>query len=87
MTGTNRPLGSSDPAPSPGHRYGDAKAVGQLLVCNARHVVRMADEGVIPPGFKIGRLRRWDLGEIEEFVATRCQLSVRQGAHTHDHRV
>lgn len=51
----------------------DAKQVGQMLGCSWRHVLRMADEGLLPWGFKLGRLRRWDLSEIESFIAGGCR--------------
>lgn len=64
---------------SPSRRLIDAKAVGQLLGCSWRHVLRLADEGVLPWGYKLGRLRRWDLSEIEVFIASGC-TPVRQNA-------
>jgi predicted DNA-binding transcriptional regulator AlpA len=51
----------------------DAKGVGQMLGCSWRHVLRLADEGVLPWGVKLGRLRRWDLTEIEQFIASGCR--------------
>jgi predicted DNA-binding transcriptional regulator AlpA len=66
-------FGSSDPASSPSRRLGDAKDVGKLLKCSWRHVIRLADAGEIPWGFKLGRLRRWDLSEIEAFIASGCK--------------
>jgi predicted DNA-binding transcriptional regulator AlpA len=61
------------PAVSPARRLGDAKEVGRLLGCSWRHVLRMADEGLLPWGVKLGRLRRWDLSEIESFIASGCK--------------
>ena len=58
---------------SPARRLVDAKQVGELLHCSWRHVLRLADEGVIPWGYKLGRLRRWDLSEIEAFIAGGCK--------------
>jgi predicted DNA-binding transcriptional regulator AlpA len=51
----------------------DAKGVGQMLGCSWRHVLRLADEGLLPWGVKLGRLRRWDLSEIEQFIAAGCK--------------
>jgi predicted DNA-binding transcriptional regulator AlpA len=51
----------------------DAKGVGRILGCSWRHVLRLADEGVLPWGVKLGRLRRWDLTEIERFLASGCR--------------
>ncbi len=50
----------------------DAREVGRLLGCSCRHVLRMADEGLLPWGVKLGRLRRWDLSEIEAFIVAGC---------------
>lgn len=58
---------------SPPRRLIDAKEVGSMLGCSWRHVIRLADEGVLPWGCKLGRLRRWDLLEIEQFIASGCQ--------------
>ncbi len=51
----------------------DAKEVGRLLGCSWRHVIRLADEGVLPWGCKLGRLRRWDSFDIESFIAGGCR--------------
>jgi predicted DNA-binding transcriptional regulator AlpA len=37
-------------------------------------VIRLADAGKIPQGFKLGALRRWDLSEIEQFIAAGCKI-------------
>jgi predicted DNA-binding transcriptional regulator AlpA len=55
------------------HQLIDAKGVGRMLGCSWRHVLRLADEGVLPWGVKLGRLRRWDLTEIEQFIASGCR--------------
>ena len=54
-------------------RLGDAKAVGQKLDCSWRTVLRLADAGKIPQGYKLGALRRWDMAEIEAFIAGGCK--------------
>jgi predicted DNA-binding transcriptional regulator AlpA len=51
----------------------DAKEVGRVLGCSWRHVMRLADQGVLPWGYKLGALRRWDLSEIEAFIAAGCK--------------
>ncbi|QVL33221.1 helix-turn-helix domain-containing protein [Telmatocola sphagniphila] len=43
--------------------------IAALLGCTWRTVYRMADEGKIPFGLKIGGLRRWHLGEFKEWIA------------------
>jgi len=57
----------------PTRRLGDAKAVSQVLGCSWRTVYRLADAGKIPSGHKLGALRRWDLSEIEAFIAGGCK--------------
>jgi predicted DNA-binding transcriptional regulator AlpA len=54
-------------------RLGDAKAVGRVLYLSWRTVYRLADAGKIPAGFKLGASRRWDLAEIEAFIAGGCK--------------
>jgi predicted DNA-binding transcriptional regulator AlpA len=68
----------AQPLESLSRRLIDAKEVGRLLGCSWRHVLRLADEGLLPWGCKLGRLRRWDLSEIEAFIAAGCK-PVRQG--------
>jgi predicted DNA-binding transcriptional regulator AlpA len=57
----------------PRRRLIDAKEVGRILGCSWRHVMRMADLGAIPWGYKLGALRRWDQAEIEAFIAGGCR--------------
>ena len=57
----------------PARRLGDAKAVGRVLDLSWRTVYRLADAGKIPPGYKLGALRRWDMAEIESFIAGGCK--------------
>jgi len=65
----------SEPAPPgaqealPARRAWNADQVAARLGCSARHVYRMADMGVMPWGFKLGFLRRWDADEIESWIA------------------
>ena len=54
-------------------RLGDAKAVGRVLGLSWRTVYRLADAGKIPQGYKLGTSRRWDLSEIEAFIAGGCK--------------
>ncbi len=77
MSTTSRPPETAQPALPP-CRLADAKEVGRVLACSWRHVLRLADRGVIPWGVKLGALRRWDLAEIEEFIVAGCK-PVRRG--------
>jgi predicted DNA-binding transcriptional regulator AlpA len=51
----------------------DAKEVARRLGCSWRHVLRLADAGLMPWGVKLGALRRWDCKEIEDFIAGGCK--------------
>jgi predicted DNA-binding transcriptional regulator AlpA len=57
----------------PTRRLGDVKAVSELLGYSWRTVLRHADRGLIPAGVKLGALRRWDMAEIEAFIAGGCK--------------
>jgi excisionase family DNA binding protein len=72
MTTLTQPVESSATV-SPPRCLIDVREVGRLLGCSWRHVLRLADEGALPWGVKLGRLRRWDLAEIEAFIAGGCQ--------------
>lgn len=61
---------TSEPSP---RRLIDSKAAGQLLGCSWRTVLRLADVGKIPPGYKLGALRRWDMAELEAFIDGGCK--------------
>ena len=54
-------------------RLGDVKVVSEMLGYSWRTVLRHADRGLIPAGFKLGALRRWNLAEIEAFIAGGCK--------------
>jgi predicted DNA-binding transcriptional regulator AlpA len=62
---------------TPRPRFLDAKQVGARLGCSWRHVLRMADRGLMPWGVKLGALRRWDPEEIELWIKDGCR-AVRQ---------
>lgn len=64
---------SSGPVPPPKKRLGTKEDVGQICSFAARTVLRNADRGVMPWGIKIGALRRWDLDEIEAWIAAGCR--------------
>jgi excisionase family DNA binding protein len=54
-------------------RLVDAKEAARRLGCSWRTVLRLADRGAIPWGVKLGALRRWDLLELEAFIAGGCK--------------
>jgi predicted DNA-binding transcriptional regulator AlpA len=63
----------------PRRRLGDVKAVADRSGMSVRSVYRYADAGLMPWGVKIGSLRRWDMDEIERWIADGCK-PVRKGA-------
>lgn len=63
---------------TPAPRAWDARQVGARLGCSWRHVLRLADQGLMPWGFKLGALRRWDAEEIERWISQGCPR-VKQG--------
>ena len=65
---TERAASCADPP----RRLGKVKDVGSRLNCSWRHVLRMADQGLMPWGYKLGSLRRWDMDEIEAWIAGGC---------------
>ena len=56
----------------PVRRAWNANEVAARLGCSARHVFRMADAGLMPWGFKLLALRRWDADEIERWIGEGC---------------
>lgn len=54
-------------------RLGDVKDVAIITKQSPRSAMRNADRGVMPFGFKIGALRRWDLDEIDRWIAGGCK--------------
>ena len=66
-------------APSPPRRCLDADEVGVKYGISRRQVFRSADALMIPPGFKLGRLRRWDETEIDRHISAGCPPLRRKG--------
>lgn len=54
-------------------RLGDVKDVAAITKQSPRTVIRNADRGAMPFGFKIGALRRWDLDEIAAWISGGCK--------------
>ncbi|HYT87444.1 MAG TPA: hypothetical protein VEL76_01890 [Gemmataceae bacterium] len=73
MTNSIVPPESVATVTTPSHRLGDAKQVGARLGCSWRHVLRMADRGLMPWGLKLGSLRRWNMDELERWIAAGCK--------------
>src|SRR5262245_55945354 len=46
----------------------DVRPVARLLCCSVRHVWRMVDSGAMPRPLALGRLRRWRIGTLREWL-------------------
>ena len=67
------PAPATTPLTAAQRRMLDAKQVGARLGCSWRHVLRLADQGKMPWGTKLGSLRRWDADEIERWITDGCK--------------
>ena len=59
--------------PVPGTRLGTKEDVARMCAMAWRTVLRNADRGAMPSGYKIGALRRWDLDEVAAWIAGGCK--------------
>jgi predicted DNA-binding transcriptional regulator AlpA len=60
------------PADATGRKLGDVNAVATKCDCSPRHVYRLADSGRMPAPLRLGALVRWDLDEIDRWIAAGC---------------
>jgi len=67
------------PERATGRKLGDVKAVAAKLDCSPRHVYRLADSDRMPRPVRLGTLVRWDLDELDRWIAAGCP-SCRKGA-------
>jgi excisionase family DNA binding protein len=67
------------PERATGRKLGDVRVVAAKLDCSPRHVYRMADAGRMPRPLRLGSLVRWDLDELDRWIADGCP-SCRKGA-------
>jgi excisionase family DNA binding protein len=56
----------------------DVKQVAELLGCSASMVYRLADSGRLPRSRRLGRLVRWQVGEIRKWVEDGCPKQYRR---------
>jgi predicted DNA-binding transcriptional regulator AlpA len=61
------------PERATGRKLGDVRAVAEKLDCSPRHVYRMADAGRMPQPLRLASLVRWDLEEIDRWIADGCR--------------
>jgi len=71
-------LAVSPAEPKKGRRLGDVKKVATKCDCSPRHVYRLSDRGAMPAPLRLGALVRWDLDEIDRWIAAGCP-SCREG--------
>lgn len=69
---TNAQRGAT-PSPVLAQRLGTKEDVARRCSMAPRTVLRNADRGAMPWGLKIGALRRWDLDEIDAWIADGCR--------------
>jgi excisionase family DNA binding protein len=65
--------------PPPAHRLIDAREAARRYGCGWRTLYRLADRGSIPPGIRLGALRRWDAAAIDAHIAAGCPPLRREG--------
>ena len=64
----------ADAQPSlPAQEYLDADDLARRYKASSRSIFRWADAGLMPPGTKIGTLRRWPRREVEEWEKGGCR--------------
>ena len=59
--------------PIPTQEYFDADDLGRRYKASSRSIFRWADAGLMPPGTKIGTLRRWSRRAIVEWEDGGCR--------------
>lgn len=65
-------------AEAPAAQLLDVRSVAQLLNCSTRHVIRLADAGLMPSPVRIGRLTRWPLRSVEDWIGAGCPAQRRE---------
>lgn len=55
--------------PAPGRLMVSGRVAAAKVGCSYRHWLRLCDDGLAPPGKKLGALRRWDLDELDRWIA------------------
>lgn len=48
------------------------EVVAKLLGCSTRHIWRLVDARHMPVPFSLGRLKRWRLGTLREWIRAGC---------------
>src|SRR5262245_44813930 len=58
----------ADLAALPDEAAVDVRPVARMLCCSVRHIWRMVDSGAMPRPLELGRLRRWRLGTLRDWL-------------------
>jgi predicted DNA-binding transcriptional regulator AlpA len=64
---------ATTPERATGRKLGDVRAIAAKLDCSPRHVYRLADAGRMPSPLRLASLVRWDLEEIDRWIADGCR--------------
>jgi hypothetical protein len=61
----------------------DRKDLAERLKVSQRGVTALVNRGELPPGIRIGGVRRWDWTEVLRFLAVRGKRKPRRGRGMH----
>lgn len=61
----------------------DAGELSEILRCSKRHVLRLAERGLLPPPVKLGSLSRWSRPTIEAWIDAGCPAAATGKAVRH----
>jgi excisionase family DNA binding protein len=61
------------PEKGTGRKLADVKTVADKLDCSPRTVYRLVDSGRMPAPRRVASLLRWDLEEIDRWIADGCR--------------
>lgn len=50
-----------------------AGQVARMLNCSKRQVYRLANEGKVPWGYMVGKLRRWPMHQVRKWFSDECR--------------
>jgi predicted DNA-binding transcriptional regulator AlpA len=57
----------------------DVQVFARMLSCSPRHVWRLVDDELAPAPLRIGRLCRWRVGTLRDWIRSGCK-PIRDGA-------
>ncbi len=62
-------ISKAETANLPGRRLVDLDVAAGKVGCSPRNWLRLCSNGKAPFGYKVGALRRWDLAELDAWIA------------------